>query len=162
MADIQWNNVNTFLEFSDCKVIKDVREDESDENEKAIYTTKEIEVEGDTYRLEVKDILDCEGRWYEEKWFKNGEFHRLGDLPAHTDIRDHGIPTEAYLDQYTESYYLEGKLQKTIEKGLELLSQKPPEVLAYFGIDVDDINKAECDREPNPVIVYNDDNPCPF
>ena len=125
-----FKNVEQFFEWTNGEVILD----ENAGNEGYHTHRRVLEVEGNRYELLVKQSSDCEGTRYLEEWRKNGRLHRAGNRPAVVRFEYHAIPTETYLDQSMEEFYLEGEYQDMVDTTYEnIVSSKPLAVQQYAG-----------------------------
>lgn len=85
------------------------------------------------YELSIVNIRDSEGSAYKEEWKKDGDYHRYGGEPALKEKTLHNIPEEVYLDEGTNSYYLDGKLIKS-EDSLSKGQQREVEIHSMLGL----------------------------
>lgn len=135
----QWDTWEEFKNSKEGELIEHqkINEKEDDYRKNRDYIVRKIG--DDHYSVLVETISDAEGKNHVEKWFKNGEIHRDGNKPAKTKISHHYIPSETYLDEATEEYWIDGEMLHYKDITYDaVLSKKSLAERQSIGYDVDD------------------------
>lgn len=113
------------------------RKKEEDYYENVKYVVRKIGE--DVYSAKIKLSGDCEGENYSEVWYKNGEKHRTGGLPAVKTYSRHKILEETHMDDASQEFWKDGEMQYVNDTTYEdVLVKKPLAARQSIGCDVDE------------------------